>query len=57
MEREIDLVPQHLVDWLRADRADGDGRLEVRATREFLGEDCPPTADGLDAEDGMEIKL
>jgi hypothetical protein len=55
MEREIDLAPQHLVDWLRADLARGGARLEVRATREFLAEDCPSTAEGLDAEDGMEI--
>ena len=29
--------------------------LEVRATREFLAEDGPATAEGLDAEDGMEV--
>ena len=53
MEREIDLTPRHLVDWLKADRAGGGrARLEVRATREFLCEDAPAAAEGLDAEDG-----
>jgi hypothetical protein len=56
MEREIDLAPQHLIDWLRADLAGGGARrLEVRATREFLAEDGPAAAEGLDAEDGMEV--
>ena len=56
MEREIDLAPQHLVDWLRADLAGrGPRRLEVRATREFLAEDGPLAAEGLDADDGMEV--
>jgi hypothetical protein len=56
MEREIDLAPRHLVDWLRADLAGGGPRhLEVRATREFLAEDGPVAAEGLDAEDGMEV--
>ena len=56
MEREIDLAPRHLLDWLKADLARGGAApLEVRATREFLAEDGPATAEGLDAEDGMEV--
>jgi hypothetical protein len=56
MEREVDLTPRHLVDWLRAELADGGGRrLEVRATREFLAEDGPGADGALDAEDGMEV--
>ena len=56
MEREIDLLPRHLVAWLRADRAAGGlARLQVRATREFLAEDGPATAEGLDADDEIAV--
>ena len=56
MEREIDLAPRHLVDWLRAELARGGPlRFDVRATREFLAEDGPVRADGLDPEDGIGV--
>jgi hypothetical protein len=56
MEREIDLMPRHLVDWLKADLArGGSGQLLVRATREFVAENGPATAADLDAEDGIEV--
>jgi hypothetical protein len=56
MEREIDLTPRHLVDWLKADHArTGPRRLEVRATREFVGEDGPVTAEDLDSEDDVAV--
>ena len=56
MEREIDLTPARLVAWLRADRAAGDvSRVRVQATREFLAEDAPAAAEGLDAEDGIAV--
>jgi hypothetical protein len=56
VERELDLTPRHLVDWLRAELADGGGRrLEVRATREFFAEAGPAAGAALDAEDGMEV--
>jgi hypothetical protein len=56
MEREIDLAPQHLIDWLKADLAGGGPRrLAVHATREFLAEDGPVAAEGLDAEDEMVV--
>jgi len=56
MEREIDLMPRHLMDWLKADLAGaGVERLAVRATREFACEDGPAAAEGLDAEDGIAV--
>ncbi len=56
MEREIDLAPRHLVDWLRAELArGGPRRFEVRATREFLAEDGPVLVDGLDPEDDVGV--
>jgi hypothetical protein len=56
MEREIDLAPRHLVDWLRAELArSGPRRFEVRATREFLAEDGPLLVDGLDPEDDVGV--
>jgi hypothetical protein len=56
MEREIDLAPRHLVDWLRAELARGGSRrFDVRATREFLAEDGPVLADGLDPEDEVGV--
>ena len=54
MEREIDLMPRHLVDWLKTDLGRS-RRLQVRATREFLAEDAPAAAEGLDAEDGIGV--
>jgi hypothetical protein len=56
MEREIDLMPRHLLDWLKDERGRGGvRRLEVRATREFVAEDGPAVAEGLDAEDGIAV--
>ena len=56
MEREIDLTPRHLVDWLRDDLArPGPRRLEVRASREFVAEDGPAIAEDLDAEDEVLV--
>ena len=56
MEREIDLTPRHLVDWLKAELIGGHAsRLEVRASREFLAEDGPVAAEGLDPEDGVAV--
>jgi hypothetical protein len=55
MEREIDLTPRHLIDWLKADISAGTRSLDVRATREFVGEQDPATGEGLDAEDEMAV--
>jgi hypothetical protein len=56
MERDIDLTPQHLLDWLRDDMAHGGReRLAVRATREFLTEDGPLGAMGIDVEDDISV--
>ena len=56
MEREIDIAPRHLIDWIRADLARrGPRRLDVRATREFLSEDGPACTADLDSEDGIEV--
>jgi hypothetical protein len=56
MEREIDLTARHLLDWLKADLPRrGSSQLLVRATREFLAEPGPCAAEGLDAEDGIEV--
>jgi hypothetical protein len=56
MEREIDLTPRHLVDWLRDDLArPGPRRLEVRASREFFAEDGPAVAEDLDPEDDVLV--
>jgi hypothetical protein len=56
MEREIDLTPRHLVDWLKAEFMAGRAsRLDVRASREFLAEDGPVAGEGLDAEDEVAV--
>jgi len=55
MERDVDLNPQHLLDWLKADLACGGERLTVRVTREFLSEDGPVTSMGIDAEDDISV--
>ena len=55
MERAIDLAPARLIDWLRADLASGAARVRMQATREFLAEDAPAAAEGLDAEDGIAV--
>lgn len=57
MEREIDLTPRHLVDWLKADLASGSAQVEVRATREYLAETGPASAEELDSEDEMTVLL
>jgi hypothetical protein len=56
MEREIDLAPRHLVDWLKAEIDRGQSRrLEVRASREFLAGDGAFAGEDLDAEDGVAV--
>ena len=58
MEREIDVTPRHLFDWLKADLVqDGPRRLLVRATREYVAEVSPAACDGLDAEDGFVVAI
>jgi hypothetical protein len=56
MEREIDLTPRHLVDWLKAEiEARREHALEVRASREFLSDEAPATGDHLDPEDDVSV--
>jgi hypothetical protein len=56
MEHDVDLTPQHLLDWLKDDMARGGReRLAVRATREFLTEDGPVSTMGIDADDDISV--
>lgn len=51
MEREIDVSARHLLHWLRTAPCG----LRVRATREYIWEGEPASAESLDREDELEI--
>jgi hypothetical protein len=55
MERDVDLAPRHLFDWLTAELARDPAALEVRATRAFVAEEGPASGEDLDAEDEVGV--